>query len=351
MYVIKRTNKYKQKDLELKYFIRDRKYVPQTYVFNTIKNIDSYFNQAYITQVQEFIDTLPDVSKEYHTFPIPKHSGGVRIITAPNDDLKEQQTKLLRLMQKLQPLTHNSAYAYIKGRECKDALAVHQANQSKYMLKIDLKNFFPSCNKEFVIKQMKKVHPYYFMDNLEELLDICFLDNVLPQGAPTSPYLSNILMVEFDYKINKKLWRYNGKHFVYTRYADDIHISCTDNFNYQEIINVINEILKETPLTINKEKIRYGSTGGKNWNLGLILNKENNITVGHARKHRLKNMLYNFMRDYSNGTIWELSELQHLQGELAYVKHIEPKYVQQFIDKHYPLFYNNIKAAINIYNG
>jgi RNA-directed DNA polymerase len=157
-----------------------------------------------------------------------------------------------------------------------------------------------------------------------------------------------MVMVEFDYKINKKLWQYNNQHFIYTRYADDILISSFKSFDIADIINVINDILKDTPLKINPNKTRYGNIGGRNWNLGLMLNKNNKITVGYQRKHRMKNMVHNFMQDYNRGIIWAKSDCQHLQGEVSYIRHIEPEYVQNYIDNHYPTFYNSIKHALNV---
>lgn len=352
MYHIKIRNENAERIASWDAYVRGEKHITQTYTFNVVEPTLNDYDYSAVEKCNKFLQELPDVSKTYTAFPIPKHSGGVRIITAPNDALKEQQTKLLRLLQELQPYAHNAAYAYIKGRECKDAVAVHQKNKSKYFLKLDLKKFFPSCTKEFVIKQMEKVYPFHCVPNLNELLDICFIEDngkqVLPQGAPTSPYLCNMVMVEFDYKINKKLWQFNNQHFVYTRYADDILISSYKPFDKDIIINVINTILKNTPLRINPEKTRYGNVGGRNWNLGLMLNKNNEITVGYQRKRRMKNLIHNFMKDFDAGNIWELSECQHLQGEVSYIKHIEPEYVQNYIDNHYPMFYNNLRQALNL---
>lgn len=352
MYHIKVRNADNQRLANWDAYTRGVKYVQQTYTFNIAEPTLNDYNYNAITKCNEFLSDMPEVPRTYISFPIPKRSGGVRTITAPNDALKEQQFKLLRLLQELQPYAHNAAYAYVKGRECKDAVTVHQKNNSKYFLKLDLKSFFPSCEKSFVISQLQNIYPFHCIPNLSELLDICFIvdengNKVLPQGAPTSPYLCNMVMVAYDYKINKKLWQYNNQHFVYTRYADDILISSFKPFDPEAITTVIEDILQDTPLTINKDKTRYGNIGGRNWNLGLMLTKDNKITVGYQRKHRMKNMIHNFMSDFEKGIIWNKQDCQHLQGEVSYIRHIEEEFVKNYIDNKYPMFYNNLKQALN----
>lgn len=268
----------------------------------------------------------------YYEFKIPKRTGGYRTISAPNAELKAAQAFALKVLMTTSAAAHNAAFAYIKERSCKDALEVHQTNKSNWFLKIDLKNFFPSCTEKFVDDQLRKIYPYCNMEPgaLDSIFDLCFLNHALPQGAPTSPFLSNLVMIPIDYGLNAKLYNYKGKHFVYTRYADDILISCKKTFDKDEIEGVVHDALKGTPLLINKEKTRYGSKAGSNWNLGLVLNKDNKITVGNQRKRYLSNSLHNLKRSEKQGTPWELEDLYHLQGELSYINSIEPGRLKNF---------------------
>jgi len=294
------------------------------------------------------VSTAPN---DYHTFQIPKRTGGMRTITAPEPELKAAQTEMLKTLYKIQPAMHNSAYAYIPQRSCYNALQRHQENNSKWFLKIDLKDFFPSCTKTFVKEQLKNLYPFclYSPAELKPLFDLCFYKNALPQGAPTSPYLSNLVMIPIDYAINHTLYNYNRHHFVYTRYADDLLISCNEKFDKDEILQVLHDIFKETPFKINTEKTRFGSISGRNWNLGLMLNKDNNITVGYRRKKYLKNNLHNFKRDLGARLIWPLESLYTLQGELAYIKNTEPYYVTQNILPKYPNIEQQIIDSIKLY--
>ena len=93
-----------------------------------------------------------------------------------------------------------------------------------------------------------------------------FLEDKLPQGSPASPIMSNIYLLEFDYLLTELLRNLN-KHFVYTRYADDILISSREMFGWREVVRLVEELLTPYDLTLNKDKIRYGSKNGRNWNL------------------------------------------------------------------------------------
>lgn len=292
-----------------------------------------------------------DYETMYRRFRVPKHNGGYREIKAPNATLKEIQQQILKELDKHSWYVHDSAYAYVHKRSAKHALQQHQANQSEWFLKLDIKRFFDSCTKRFVCDQMMKLYPYcvLFSDAaaLGEALAPCFAEGCLPQGAPTSPKLTNLIMIPIDYKITVILRNLHGNHYVYTRYADDILISCKEKFNPVHIINIINHVFEDTPFHLNTDKTRFGSIRGQNWNLGLMLNSENKITVGNQRKRQLKVALHNFTTAYNNNTIdqWDLTDLYHLQGELSYVKSIEPEAAFNLCNK-FPLIEERIKAVI-----
>jgi len=92
------------------------------------------------------------------------------------------------------------------------------------------------------------------------------------------------------------------------------------------------------PFTIKQEKTRYGSSAGRNWNLGLMLNKNNEITIGHKRKKEFKAMIDNYMRVRNQGNGWEHNDIQVLGGLISYYKMVEREYVnyvlQQYGKKH-----------------
>lgn len=297
-----------------------------------------------------------DMSQYYESFHIPKHSGGFRRIDAPNNQLKE----LLRSIkdtfeEKLLVLPHTKAFAYVKGKSTKDVLVEHQTNESKWFLKLDIKNFFPSCTQEFILSQLSKLFPFGVLMRSEDMLNIlkdivhiCLLNGALPQGTPMSPLLTNLIMVPIDYSLANTLRDFDRHNFIYTRYADDLLISCKYNFDWQKVQQQVNQIFQEhsAPFRIKAEKTRYGSSAGRNWNLGLMLNKDNQITIGHQKKQRLKATIFSFLQGLTNNQPWDKVDVQVLLGNISYYRKIEPGYVDALIAKYSTKFNKDFMAEV-----
>lgn len=169
---------------------------------------------------------------------------------------------------------------------------------------------------------------------VKRALDLCFLDGGLPQGTPISPMLTNLMMIPIDHRLANCLRDYKGHGYVYTRYADDILISSRHHFDHSDLVNFINLTLKEfgAPFTIKDQKTRYGSRAGSNWNLGVMLNKDNEITIGSKNKQRFRAMICNYALDRKNGKPWELHDVQVLNGIMNYYMMIEKDYIKAAID-------------------
>ena len=104
------------------------------------------------------------LNEYYYTFQIPKRSGGLRTINAPTDALKGYLKFFKELLEDTcKCLAHDSAYAYIKTRSTKDALQKHQANNSIFYLKIDLKDFFTNCTPDLVYEKLIDLYPFYYL--------------------------------------------------------------------------------------------------------------------------------------------------------------------------------------------
>lgn len=294
--------------------------------------------------------TGKDLKQFYNEFKIPKATGGLRTINAPTEQFKTDLNKIKALFEEnIKCLPHDSAYAYVKTRDTKQALQKHKDNESKWFLKIDLKDFFPSCHPTVILNKLSQLYPFYYLhlDTLTKLgylIDLCCLDGGLPQGTPTSPLLTNLVMVAYDYEITEYL-RKKGEGYVYTRYADDILISNKCKFNWKNIVTDLTPLLQ--PFTIKREKTRFGSLNGRNWNLGLMYNKDNNITLGYKKKQLLNAILHNFLRDFSKNTPWSKEDTYHLQGQLSYLKHIEPDYYNYIVQKYETKYNTSLYRAIS----
>lgn len=270
----------------------------------------------------------------YKTFYIPKKSGKKwRRIDAPNDELMDALRELKRILENdFKLLFHTSAYAYIKNRSTVDAVKKHQQNESKWFAKLDFSDFFGSTTIDFVMNMLSMIYPTSNVMlredgkiELEKAIELAFLDGGLPQGTPISPIITNVMMIPIDFKLCNMLKDYDDKTYVYTRYADDIMISSRYDFDMAKIEQLVVDVLNQfgAPFRLNREKSRYGSSAGRNWNLGVMLNKDNEITVGHKKKKQLKSMMYNYITDKRNGLEWDKNDIQIMMGLYSYYKMVE----------------------------
>ena len=314
-----------------------------------------------LTDFNKSTESLREAPREslYNSFSIPKKSGGLRQINAPNPELMTALRNLKTIFETdFGALYHTNAFAYIKHRSTIDLLKRHQSNNSKWMAKADLHNFFGSTSLEFVMKMFGMIFPFCEVINdeigrkqLEKALELAFLDGGLPQGTPISPIITNVMMIPIDFTISKRLRtddRFKDQTFVYTRYADDFQISSRYYFDYKETENLIMSVCEEfgAPFTLNQKKTRYGSTSGRNWNLGLMLNKDNQITVGHKRKRQFKAMLTSYALDRKNGKPWDISDIQTLEGYRNYYRMVERENIDEIVTHISNKFDINIRKAI-----
>ena len=291
-----------------------------------------------------------DLHDHYKTFHVPKRSGGLRKICAPDEILSGALRMLGGLFTEWMPATyHTSAFAYINGRSTVDERKRHQSWDSKWYGYFDFHDFFGSTTKEFVMKMLGMIYPFNFIvrysegkQNLEKALDLAFLDGGLPQGTPLSPLLTNIIMIPFDHIMTQKLHHHTNPRakdgydrFIYTRYADDISISCRNEFDVEVIQQLILDTLGQlgAKFTLNTSKTKYQSRNGKNFHLGVIINQENNITLGHQKKRRIKAMVSNYIMDKKNEVMWDVHDVQILNGQLAYYNKVEADSCKEMVNK------------------
>lgn len=287
----------------------------------------------------------------YYEFHIPKKSGGLRKIDAPEPELKDALYHLKTIFEEdFFALYHTSAYAYIKKRSILDCLKKHQQNESRWFCKLDLSNFFGSTTLEFVMNMFSTIFPFSEVvrypagkQALSDALSLAFLDGGLPQGTPISPIITNIMMIPIDFTIANALRDYkwvNNKgeevqqRFVYTRYADDFQVSSKYDFEYKIVEKLIVDTLSSfnAPFKLNESKTRYGSSAGRNWNLGLMLNGNNEITVGHQKKRQFQAMLSSYVMDKKNGRDWDKSDIQTMDGYRNYYHMVEPDTIDKIIE-------------------
>ena len=274
-------------------------------------------------------------------------SSAFRKIDAPHDEAGSDLMGALRELKGIfeddfKALYHTSAFAYIKKRCTIDAIKRHQENESRWFAKFDLHNFFGSTTLEFIMKMLAMVYPFSDViahpagkEELQKALELAILNGGLPQGTPISPLITNIMMIPVDFKLSNKLRNFEKQRYIYTRYADDFQISSRFDFDYREVERLIEDTLAEfgAPFTLNTSKTRYGSSAGRNWNLGVMLNADNKITVGHEKKRRFKAMISSYIQDRKHGVLWDKNEIQVMEGLRSYYRMIERDTIDEYVER------------------
>lgn len=249
----------------------------------------------------------------YHTWSIPKPRGGKREISAPNDQLKEVQQELLDIMAEY---FHPSewSFAFSKGRSVSQCVSPHIGQP--VIITMDLKNFFPSVPEELIRWTIQnlilpRLEPY------PEAEEHCFkaltYNGVLPQGAPTSPLISNFV---FDRRDSVLAEISEAHHMKYTRYADDLIFSTcrTERWTKEDVAsfaNWVGNVIK--PFQINTNKIRFMHKDMRQQILGITVNKEATVSKD------LRNSLRGYM--HTLGIEGSLLDAETL-GMLSYIRSI-----------------------------
>ena len=191
-----------------------------------------------------------DTEVRYTTVEIPKRSGGIRELSIPSSELKKTQKMLAHAFEReLGGKVHKVANAYVIGRNTVTNAVPHLG--CAVLIKLDIKNFFPSITREMLRPLL-----WYFVCReplaLERLLDLCMTDNGLPQGAPTSPILSNLVLRKFDIAAYQFANLMGAK---YTRYADDLTFSLTvdDPIKARKIVSGVRSMLAEHGFELNEK--------------------------------------------------------------------------------------------------
>lgn len=226
---------------------------------NKLKNISSRFELASFLNVTEksliwYLYRL-DPQKRYIKFQIPKKNGESRTINSPATYLKVIQKRLSNIVyEDYRP--HSTNHGFVKEKSILTNAKVHIG--SKWILNVDLKDFFSSINYGRVWGLLRKP-PIECNDEISTLLAQIFChDNMLPQGSPSAPIISNLICRRLDRELSKFAHRYRCK---YTRYADDITIS-TKNRKFPKSIALLSGSESSDKVSLNRELISIINSNG-----------------------------------------------------------------------------------------
>lgn len=274
----------------------------------------------------------------YETFTIPKKSGGERIINAPKKELKILQKKLAKLLwdcyiEDLESKSKgknikipNLSHAFEKNKSIITNSQLHR--NKKYVLNIDLKDFFDSFN-------FGRVRGFFIKDRdfgvspevATVIAQIACYKGKLPQGAPSSPIITNLITRILDYRIVKIAKKYR---FTYSRYADDMTFSTNRKLGSNKLRSTkeldkfladLEEVIIQSGFTINNAKTRLSNEMQRQEVTGLVVNKKINVKREYIKNTRaMAHKLYmdkEFEIDGRKGTI------EQLTGRFAFIHQVD----------------------------
>lgn len=255
----------------------------------------------------------------YRTVEIPKADGGVRRLTVPDEALKRVQRAILNnLLVHIPVSPYATAYRYGGGAVCNAARHVGRPR----VLRLDIRHFFDSVRYSAVKDAV--FPPEIFSEPLRVLLTmLCYYRDALPQGAPTSPAIVNILLRDFDRRVGG--WcRERG--IVYTRYCDDLTFSGEDLSGVRAVTEAE---LRDLGFFLNERKTRLRSAGQRQTVTGLVVNEK--VRVPREERRAIRQAVYCCRRfgleDHLARTGVGLTPeacLNRLLGRVGYVLQADP---------------------------
>jgi len=266
----------------------------------------------------------------YERFEIPKRNGTMREIWAPRPKLKKAQRWVNQEITS-QLLVHGAAHGFLAGRSIVSNATPH--TDSKVIVKLDVENFFPSISWKRVKGVFRKAgyneqvatllallcteSPRKAVEHDGENYFIALGDRCLPQGAPTSPALTNALCLSMDRRLtgiaNKYGWRYS-------RYADDLTFSCPKSKKkdpeISHLLGSVQRVMGEEGFKVKQEKTRVIHQGSNHSVTGLVVNEKGTPRVNRKLKRQMRAAIHNLQQ---GKPLPEGESLSRLRGYAAFI--------------------------------
>jgi RNA-directed DNA polymerase len=213
----------------------------------------------------------------YREIRLPRKNGSFRIIHSPSDPIRGAQGWIFRkMLASYRP--SDVAHGFVRGRSIVTNASQHVGHTVLVMA--DIAEFFPTITFRRVRKAFEKLgYPYSVAVTLANL---CTRNGVLPQGAPTSPALSNIVCEGLDARLQGLAV---SRGFAYSRYADDLAFS-SDDRRLPSLLPFIREIVKDEGFELRREKTRIARRGARRVVTGVVVNERPNLPRAHVRRLR-----------------------------------------------------------------
>jgi retron-type reverse transcriptase len=213
----------------------------------------------------------------YREIRMPRPGRNDRIVYSPREPIRRVQRWILKhILRNYAP--HSAAHGFVQGRSIVSNAAEHTG--ASILMAIDLADFFPSIDWKRVRKAFEKLgYPYSVA---VVLANLCTRTGYLPQGASTSPALSNLICERLDRRLSG-LARSRG--FRYSRYADDLAFSSADS-RLPALLPFIRQIVREEGFEVRDRKTRVARSGARQLVTGVVVNEHLNLPRAHVRRLR-----------------------------------------------------------------
>lgn len=293
-----------------------------SYLFSTYSEHPKIGTQYFYMNKRRMLHLLHTPELKYFCFNISKQNGGMRRIYSPKNKMREiQQWVKINILNALPLLS--CAHAYRQGYSIADCAEQHR--QKPMILRLDIAYFFESISEEQVAMVFYKECGY--SGSVAYLLTkICTFEGKLPQGALTSPMLSNLIFAWYDERI---LMFCNAQGITYTRYSDDLYFS--GDFAPEKIIRFVKNLIAKGDFALNEEKTKIMPYCRRQNVLGLTVNES--VSVSREYRRRLRQEIH-YIQKYGvrshilainakkyiiDGRVQRKKYLRHLLGQVNYV--------------------------------
>lgn len=276
--------------------------------------------------IRELYSISNNIENNYKVFKFKKSNGCYRTVYEPTETLKYIQRQILKNVLSERRIS-NYAKAYKCGLSLKDNALSHV--NKDIVLKLDIKNFFDSIT-------FNQVYKYCFpLEYYPKSIGVLFTRLVtyydfLPQGAPTSAYISNLVMRDFDEIVGKFC---EERDIAYTRYSDDMTFSGL--FDVNDVIEFVEFNLKSLGFSLNKRKIHVIGKSRKQSVTGLVVNEK--VQVSKKYRDNIRQEMY-YIKKF--GLDEHLSKINYIGRKEDYLSSLFGKI----------MFVNNINSSLEFKN-
>lgn len=279
-------------------------------------------------------------SLHYRRFTIPKSDGSERAIWAPMPKLKAAQHWILRNIVEHLPV-HGAAHGFLAGRSVVTNARPHAG--AAVVVQLDLKDFFPTVTwrrarglfrKAGYREQVATLLALICTEAPREIVTwrgetwyVALGPRCLPQGAPTSPAITNALCLRLDRRLSG-LARKLG--YRYTRYADDLTFSRgPGDPKIGALLGAVQHIVEAEGFAVHPEKTRVKRKGRRQLVTGIVVNGDGPVRVPRKIKRQLRAAIHNL---HSGKPLPEGESLARLRGYAAFVHQAEPELGRRLLD-------------------